>query len=323
MKTQNLNKISTVSMSREQWIKLRRNSVGGSDAAAIVGLNPYSTPYSVWADKTGKLPEQEDNEAMRQGRDLEAYVASRWCESTGKKVRMNNAILKNPEYPWAHANIDRQVVGENAGLECKTTSIMNLKKFKNGEYPEQYYVQCVHYMAVTGADRWYLGVLVLNHGFHEFIIERDQAEIDALMDAERIFWEYVEKNVPPPVDGLYPTTDAMQFVYNHPINDEVDLFGADNLFKRWDELKARKKELEREIEGIEQEIISLIGGYGTGRCGDYKASWKESERRFLDTKALIEANPDIDFEPFYKVSVSQRFDIRMKKATDKDEGVLN
>ena len=132
----NLTKISTANMSRQEWLDLRRQSIGGSDAVAIIGLNPWSTPYAVWADKIGKLPEQEDNEAMRQGRDLEDYVAKRWCEATGKKVRMNNAILKNSRYPWAHANIDRDVIGENAGLECKTTSIMNLKKFKNGEYPE-------------------------------------------------------------------------------------------------------------------------------------------------------------------------------------------
>ena len=120
----------------------------------------------LWADKTGKLPPKNDNEAMRQGRDLEAYVAQRFTEKTGKKVHVYSEMLRNPAYPFAHANIDRKVTGERAGLECKTTSIMNLKKFKNGEYPENYYAQCVHYLAVTGFDRWYLAVLILNQGFY-------------------------------------------------------------------------------------------------------------------------------------------------------------
>ena len=73
-----IHKISTAGMSHDEWLEHRRRSVGGSDAAAIVGLNGWASPYSVWAEKTGRLPPKEDNEAMRQGRDLEGYVASRW-----------------------------------------------------------------------------------------------------------------------------------------------------------------------------------------------------------------------------------------------------
>lgn len=100
---------------------------------------------------------------------------------------MYSEMLRNPAYPFAHANIDRKVTGERAGLECKTTSIMNLKKFKNGEYPENYYAQCVHYLAVTGFDRWYLAVLILNQGFYTFTVERDEDEINTLMKVEKSF----------------------------------------------------------------------------------------------------------------------------------------
>ena len=116
----NLIKISTIGMSREDWLTERRKSLGGSDVAGILGLNEYSSPYSVYADKLGLLPEKEDTEAMRIGRDLEDYVASRFTEKTGKKVRRENSIIRNPDYPYLHANVDRVVVGENAVLECKT-----------------------------------------------------------------------------------------------------------------------------------------------------------------------------------------------------------
>ena len=132
----NLTRISTRSMSRQAWLTERRKTIGRSDAAGIVGLSRYATPYTVWADKTGRLPDQEDNEAMRQGRELEEYVAKRWEESTGKRVRRSNALLYNPSYPFAHADIDRTVVGEDAGLECKTTSALNLRQFRNVEFPE-------------------------------------------------------------------------------------------------------------------------------------------------------------------------------------------
>ncbi len=194
-------------------------------------MSPYATPYTVWADKTGRIPAVEDNEAMRQGRDLEEYVAYRFCEETGKRCRRKNAILKNTDYPFAHANVDRWVVSENAGLErcrrknailkntdypfahanvdrwvvsenagleCKTTTTLSLKKFKNGEFPDTYYCQCMHYMAVTGADRWYLAVLVLGRDFMVFTIERDEEEITSLMEQEESFWRYVENDEEPP-----------------------------------------------------------------------------------------------------------------------------
>lgn len=222
---------STKGMTRENWINSRVGSIGGSDAAAIVGLSKWATPYTVWADKLEMTPPAEDNEAMRQGRDLEQYVAERWMEATGKKCRRRTGIFKNDKYPFAHANIDRFVVGENAGLECKTTSILNLKSFKDGDYPDNYYAQCVHYMAVTGADRWHLAVLVLNKGFYHYVIERNEDEIKALMEAEKSFWGYVQSKEAPPVDGLEPTGDCQSSIYLAGYSNDdtpTDLFGYDS-----------------------------------------------------------------------------------------------
>ena len=174
----------------------------------------YKSAFDVYADKIGLKKEQPDNEAMRQGRDLEQYVAERFMEATGKKVRRRNAILQHPEYPFMTANIDRWVVGENAGFEAKTTSVLNRAKFSQGEFPPSYYVQCMHYMAVTGAERWYLAVLVLNKAFHVFTIERDEAEIAALVQAEKHFWEeHVLKQIPPAPDGSESTSDVIKHLF--------------------------------------------------------------------------------------------------------------
>lgn len=310
----NLITISTVGMSREEWLEIRRHGIGGSDASAIIGLNPYSSPYAVWAEKTGKLPPKEDNEAMRQGRDLEDYVAQRWCEATGKRVRKMNAILKNPAYPFAHANIDRRVIGENAGLECKTTSVMNLKRFKGGDYPESYYVQCVHYMAVTGADRWYLGVLVLNQGFYAYVIERDEAEINALMAQEAAFWDYVTSGEAPPVDGSQATTEALQTIYAGEPEGTVTLFGREALIAEYQEQQARKNLADRRMEEIKQTLMSDLGDYETGRCRSYLVNWKGQSRRNFDMKAFTAANPGIPLDPFYSTSTFRRFEIKEAKS---------
>ena len=82
-----ITKIPTAGMSRADWLEERRKSLGGSDVGAILGLNRWRSPYSVWADKRGLLPDEPDNEAMRTGRDLEPYVLERMTENNGKDIR--------------------------------------------------------------------------------------------------------------------------------------------------------------------------------------------------------------------------------------------
>ena len=161
-----MQKISTLGMSREEWLKERKKSLGGSDMGAVLGLNKYRSPYTVWAEKTGRIGEEPENEAMRIGRDLEPYVASRFEEVSRKGVRRMNYLLRREDCPHLHANIDRQILGESSGLECKTASALNLKRYKGGDFPESYYAQCVTYLAVTGWARWYLAALVLGKGFY-------------------------------------------------------------------------------------------------------------------------------------------------------------
>lgn len=289
-----LKKISTKGMSREEWIRYRKQHIGGSDAAAIAGLSSYSTAYTVWADKTGRLPEPEDNEAMRLGRDLEPYVVHRWQETTGKSARRENAILINPSYPFAHANVDRMVVGENAGLECKTTNALNLKRFKGGEYPANYYVQCVHYLAVTGADRWYLAVLVLGIGFHTFVIERDEEEISALMELEAEFWEHVETNTPPATDGETPTSDAIRTIYAEcDGTDAIELFWREALLLQYAAESDAIKRHEKEQERIKQILMQDLGKHTIGFCGSYKVTWKPTVSNRIDTARLRKEQPAV------------------------------
>jgi len=312
-------KTSTKGMTREEWLAERRKGIGGSDAAAIVGLNDYVTPFALWADKTGKLPEKPDSEAMRQGRDLEEYVAHRWCEATGKRVKRDTHIIRNTMYPFAHANIDRWVNRENAGLECKTTSIMNLKKFKDGNYPATYYTQCVHYMAVTGAKRWYLAVLVLNQGFYEFTIERDEDEIRTLMQLEKEFWGSVVSGTPPPVDGKPVTTDALTALYKGGDDEGVELFGRDGAIQNYMKWKKEIELMKCELEGLKQLIMQDMGDHEKGYTGKYTVSWKPQTRTSYDMALLAKENPGLDLSKYAKATASRPFIIKEIKAKENKE----
>ena len=304
-----IKKVSTKGMSREEWLQRRRKTIGGSDAAGIVGLSKWASPFSIWTEKTGRAVEKEDTEAMRQGRDLENYVAQRWAEETGKRVYRVSAMLYNPLYPFAHADVDRMVMGENAGLECKTTMSLDLKQFNGVEFPVQYYAQCVHYLAVTGADRWYLAVLAYGRGFFTFVLERNQAEIDALMTAEAEFWKHVEQDIPPTVDGSEATTSALQTLYPTSQKITVDLFGRDTVLQEYIRLKADKKALDYRIGELENTLKSDMGTAENGSCGLFDISWKSQTRQIFQAKDFAKAHPGIDLTPFYKITTLRPFKV--------------
>lgn len=306
-----ITKIKTAN--REEWKALRSQYIGGSDAAAVVGMNAYSSPYALWAEKTGRVPGFEGNLATEVGSFLEEFVAQKFAQETGKKVRRCNQSIFNDVYPWAIANIDRDIVGEDAGLEIKTTDSLNMCKFKNGEYPANYYCQIVHYMAVTGKKRWYLAVLIGNKEFKTFTIERDEDEIKALMEAEEAFWQYVQNNTPPPVDGSEATGKALAAV--HPDSNEsmtvgIGAFELD--LDRYCALNAQISELETLRDEIANRVKQHLGEAGKGDSVKYRVSWKTSERKTLDSKRLLMDHPDIDASGYYKTSKSRRFLVTQK-----------
>lgn len=305
----NLTKISTKDMPHEEWLEHRRKSIGGSDASAIVGMNSYSSPYTVWADKLGKIPPKEDNEAMRLGRDLEEYVAKRFTEASGKKVRRENNILINPDIPFAHANVDRMIVGEDAGFEAKTTSVLNLKAFKNGEYPENYYVQCMHYMMVTGCSKWYLGVLVLGVEFKWFEIYRDEAEIEALRKSEADFWEYVESGEAPMVDGSKSTSETISTIYRESNGNEVSLMAYQTDLARYADLTKCIKDMETQKDEVANRIKVFMGEAEKGECDKFKVSWASSMRVSFDHKRFAKENPEIDLSGYYKATATRTFKV--------------
>lgn len=298
----------------EEWKELRSHYIGGSDAAAVVGLNTFSSPYALWAEKTGRIPGFDGNLATEVGTYLEEFVAQKFAEETGKKVRKCNQSFFNSDYPFAIANIDREIVGEDAGLEIKTTDSMNLKRFKDGEYPANYYCQCIHYMAVTGKARWYLAVLIGNKEFKWFTIERDEDEINALMTAEAEFWERVKSDTPPAVDGTGATTEAISTIYADDDScDAVDLYAYTSDLRQYMELKSQIKELEAAADEMANRIKSFMGTSGGGECDGFRVSWKSQTRRTFDSKRFAEENPDIDLSEYYKQSSARVFRVTETK----------
>lgn len=299
--------IDTRDLSREQWLEYRRMGIGGSDAAAILGMNAYRSPLMVYADKTGQTTDDFDNEAMRIGRDLEDYVAKRFTEQTGKKVRRLNAMLQHEMHPFMLANVDRIVVGENAGLECKTTSIFNRTDFESGAVPPSYYWQCQHYMAVTGYPLWYLAVLVMGKSFHAIEIPRNEAHIEKLIEAEAEFWDRVQLKDPPYPTGLAGESEVLQAIYPQAEGDiEID---NPALIEEYFKLKTEEKAIKASIERCKNELIQAMQGNTYAHAGNYKLSYTKRISSRIDTDRIKKEIPDI-YTAYSRQSTSYYFNAK-------------
>lgn len=299
--------------SHEEWLKIRKGYIGGSDAGAIIGLNPYNSAFSVWAEKTGQTPEFEGNISTRVGTYLEDLVAKLFMEETGKQVQRMNFTLVNADYPWACANIDREVIGEDAVLEIKTTTSFGaIKKFRSGEYPEQWYGQMVHYLAVTGAKKAYLAALENNRELRVFELDRDEEEIKALMDAEREFWNtYVLPKKTPPVDGHSATSEAIKKIFSEEAGDSIDLSGFLDVFQQRKAVNEQIKNLKAELDGLDNRVKVAMGSMAKGTCGRFSVSWKLQNTSGLDRDKIKADFPEIDFSKY--ASQSRVFRVTEKK----------
>lgn len=276
----------TKNMTHEEWLNLRKSSIGGSDAAALVGMNQYSSALTVYADKKGLSKPKETSEAMRLGTDLEAYVAERFAEKEGKKVRNDFFMYADDEHDFITANIDRRVVGENAGLECKTMGSFNGYNLDDGEIPSHYFCQIQHYCMVMGFDRMYLAILVLQKGLYTIPIERDDEFIKTLREAEIRFWTHnVQHSIAPSPDGSDAAFDTLKELYPESMpKTEIAIPGVDYLIKDYRAYSELEKKYKEKKNHIKAQICGKLGDNEVGVGNDYGCSWKSQVDNHFDTK---------------------------------------
>lgn len=302
--------VSTLNLDKKSWLRYRKRGIGGSDAGAVCGLNPYRTAIQVYYDKTSDEIEEIDNEAMRQGREFEDYVAGRFCEASGKKVRRANAMYYDEKNPFMLADVDRMVVGENAGLECKTASPYMAEKWEDGKIPISYQIQCHHYMSVCNTEAWYIAVLIYGKEFKYYRIERDEQVIADLIRIEKEFWrEHVMKRVMPDPDGSKTADAAIAERFKISRDLTIPLSGFDARLKRREELLSVMGHMEAEKRQIDQELKLYLGDAEMAENEHYRVSWKNVSRSSLDERRLKEEQPEV-YEKYRRVTTSRRFTVK-------------
>lgn len=180
--------------------EFRLSGIGGSDAGAILRVSPFQEPYTLYLEKIGEL-EPEDisgQPQVRWGHLLEEPVAQAYVEKTGRKVQRDNRSYRHKQHSFMIAHLDRKVVGEKRGLECKTSAFgVGWGQAGTNEIPPYVYAQVQHYLKVREFDQWDVACLVGGNDLRIYEIGRDDEFIARLVEAEEEFWDRVEARVPP------------------------------------------------------------------------------------------------------------------------------
>lgn len=296
--------IKTNELSRDEWLEVRKNGIGSSDAAAAVGLNPYQSQLELWMVKTGrdahlpKVDPKDDSSPLFWGTLLENFVAAAYTRRTGNRVRKLNSVLRHAEHPWMLANIDREVMGapDVQVLECKTTGMNGQKLWRDG-VPEYIQLQVQHQLAVTGKRTADVAVLVCGNDFRTYRIQRDDKMISSLIELERRFWHYVETDTPPPADGSDSAAKALQALYPEDDTSVIRLEDDAEMSAVFSDLLAVRQSL-TEAETFEaklkQHIQERMGNSSKAVFSSGEVTWKKSrDSLVLDVARLLRDRPEL------------------------------
>lgn len=289
--------IDTKDLSRKDWLQARQQGIGSSEAAAAIGLSPYTSPMALWQQKTARVPAPDlsDNEAVFWGTTLEPIVAQVYQDRTGRKVRRVNAILQHPQHSFMLANLDR-AVGADGILEIKTAGQRSAAQWED-TVPEAYQCQVLHQLAVTGKAWADVAVLIAGQEFRIYRIDPDPERIADLIAREGQFWQHVQNDTPPAVDGSASCARALADMYPQDNGQSVDFSENSALNGAFDtllELKRQRQSLQQQ-EDLQQQILQeAMGQASSGVFCNGRISWKRArDSRSVDYKRLAQEHPQL------------------------------
>lgn len=269
----------------------RMSYIGGSDIAAVMGQSRWSTPYRLWAEKTGKIKtDLSTNESVEMGTRLEGFVADLFSEKTGKQVRKAPKTYIHPDYPFLVAHVDRLVTGTDELLECKTCSAYKLEEWEN-KIPKEYVLQVIWYLGITGRKTGWIACLIGGQKFDYKPIEFDKDLFNMMVEKSLKFWKMVQDRVPPVI--MPEDDEVLAQIYSHHTADLVQVQEMDERVAYLQEIKMHIDELQKEKREIETELKTMIADKAGLITDKYKVTWKSQIQRRIDTETFKNENPDL------------------------------
>lgn len=305
--------VETDNLSKEEWLRYRKQGIGGSDVSCLLGINKWKSEIELWLDKTNQTNDPvEENEAMQWGTIMEPIIRNHFAEVTGKTVVELKAMLQHPEHPFMLADVDGVTVddsGNPAILEIKTASEFKRSDWDEG-VPAYYQTQVQHYLCVAGIQKAYIAVLIGGNSFRIFEVDADEEIQDMLIAVEKDFWRKVINMERPEPDGSDACKNLLDSIYKGGINEQIIL--PDEAIEYLDmyiEATADMDSAKAKQQEASNHLKEIMGDYNTAQCMGHTISWKPVTTERLDSKALKEAEPDL-YSKYVKTSTSRRFSVR-------------
>ena len=277
--------VSTETMPYMDWLEHRKAGIGGSDAA----------------------------EAAYWGTQLEGLVRTEFTKRTGIEVEHRMELLRSDEHPFMQANLDGTCVHPEFGpciFEAKTASAFKAGEWEDG-IPDEYFLQVQHYMAVTGYQGAYIAALIGGNTFRWKFIPRDEELITILVQLEADFWQHVQSETPPPLDGSSASARFLAERFpNSMSNSRIELPNqAEQLIHQYDEASQQIKLLTERKQEAENLLKEMLGSHETGTTGDHLVTWKNVVQERLDTKTLKAEHPTL-YKKYANPTSCRRFTIK-------------
>lgn len=251
-------------VSDDDWLERRTLGIGSSDAAAMLGESPWKSAFGLWAEKAGHVEPEDlsDLERIFWGHQLEAAILKGYERRTGRPVRPAGQLLRSTVHPWAQCTLDGETkvtgVADWTILEVKNTHEFAGDAWTDGA-PEHYRIQAHHQMLVTGSTMATIAVLIGGQTLAWQDVERDETLIRRLIHAGERFWERVQNDDPPPVDGSPQAAKDLARMYPRDtgeviaLPDELEVAAAKVL-----DLRAQRRDVEKELKAAENALKAAM-----------------------------------------------------------------
>ncbi|MEU4779237.1 lambda-exonuclease family protein [Micromonospora sp. NPDC023633] len=281
---------------RDRWLAERATGIGASEIAAVLGISPYDSPFSLyWRKKLGTVTEM--TEAMEWGLRHEATIAEKFRENHPEFISVPGGLYRHPQHRWMLATPD--LILEN--VEPSRDELAQIKTTWSwdgwgtpgtGQIPAHYAAQVQQEMTVYGARRCWLPVLCGGNSYREYVVEWDPQDAQTIIFAGIDFTRRLAEDNPPDLDGSAATTSALKQLHPTVVDEVVTI--PQHLADQYATRRALLDDAKTALAEVENQIRGLLGDARTAVCDGRKVAQRSVyDTTRIDTKRLKAEQPDV------------------------------